>query len=93
MRGRRRTEPLTERHPTNLRIAELRDLKGLTRKEIARICRCSKSWVDSWLADLASGNYRECPAPMVRLLEMELGLVQAEHTDKIRELEAQVIAK
>lgn len=89
------TEHVVERHipmahANNLRVDELRREKDLTRKQIAKICGCSKSWVDSWLSDPGSKYYRECPDASLRLLEFELGVRQPEHTDKIRELQAQI---
>lgn len=84
-------QPTTrERDRTNARVDELRHEKDLTRQEIADICGCSKSWVDSWLSDPNSKYYRTCPDFALRLLEFELGVRQPEHTDTIRALRAQV---
>lgn len=77
-------------HANNQRVDELRLEKNLTRKQIAKICGCSKSWVDSWLSKPGSKYYRECPDSALKLLEFELGVRQPEHTDKIRELQAQI---
>lgn len=73
-------------HFTNTRVNFLRGKHDLTRKQIAEICGCSKSWVDSWFADPGTRYYRECPENMARLLEFELGLRYCEHSDEKREL-------
>lgn len=56
---------------TNARIIAIRAEDQLSRSDLALITGYSRSYVDNWLVDPESPNWREAPANAVRLLELE----------------------
>lgn len=58
---------------TNARIITIRKEDGLSRAEISAITGYSRSYVDNWLTQADSRNWREAPENAVRLLELETG--------------------
>lgn len=58
---------------TNARIIAIRTADKLSRSNLALITGYSRSYVDNWLVDPESPNWREAPANAVRLLELETG--------------------
>lgn len=61
---------------TNDRIIEIRKQDGLSRAELAIITGYSRSYVDNWLTQANSSNWREAPENAVRLLELETGRIK-----------------
>lgn len=61
---------------TNERIIQIREEDGLSRAELAIITGYSRSYVDNWLTQPSSSNYREAPENAVRLLELETGRIK-----------------
>lgn len=58
---------------TNARIIQIRAEDGLSRSKLAEITGYSRSYIDNWLVDSESPNWREAPQNAVRLLELETG--------------------
>lgn len=58
---------------TNDRIIQIRQEDGLSRAELSVITGYSRSYVDNWLTEAGSKNWREAPENAVRLLELETG--------------------
>lgn len=67
------TMPTRKIDPSNARIRDLKEREGLSRSEIAAICRVTTGCVDFWFASPDSKMYRRASDSSVALLEFELG--------------------
>ena len=75
--------------------AELRKIRtdyGLSRQVISELAGVSKSLVDSWLVAESSRNFRPMPWKSLRLIQLEMGLVEPCGVNLRQEAEARMAA-